>query len=433
MKQTIFLALIFAATTLGAQNLSDVYKGGTVNLIPDTSYGQENDWNLLFADYNQMFHDRQTGLSKSIVVAPDGSVFMSHSSRHSISKFDKNGNFVKEFGKKGGKNPADFIYSPSVEGILDGKYLYTSAADGRMHFFDLNGSWVKTIALKYMASQTTPMKNGHIAIMGHVPWKGGQSRHIISILNFNTEKEKIIYSEFSSPEFTIKGFPGQFSSYSYTNSNGEKKNIFFINMGPEFLSRGFLFRERFATTKDGNLVIGYPKTGLIKILDTNGNVLKQFNATTKPEVITQEDREQYYQNALKQVAQTKAEVVKTPQDEENWAKYIAQFKDMTECYRDPESYPAHLPYFSEMLVDSDNNILLFRFTREKGSNRFDVYSYDSTGKEIATSSFIAGDYDLKINPGVFKFHNGNIYSWLRLNSVKQGNPMRLVKFKVGKK
>lgn len=427
MKRSIFIFAVLISLTLQAQPLATIYKGGVIKLVPDAEYAKTNDWNKLFSDYNQLAGSRPIGMSKQIVVAPDGSVFMSHHTRHSITKFDRNGNFVKEFGKQGGKSPADFIYMPSVEGVLDGKYLYTTAVDGRMHFFDLNGKWVKTIRLKYMPLGTKPLKGGKIAIMGHVPCGNG-SKQIVSLLNFSDGKEKIISSAFQSYN-KGKGWT-VINPYIYTDAEGKEKRICMIDFSSPFMDE-FIYRLRFATTTDGSLVAADPSTGQIKIFDQNGKVIKQFKTDLKQDVITKEDREEFYQNALKKVKGIEANVVRTTKDKANWDNYIGQFKPMIEKLRDQANYPANLPYFSEMIVDSENNILLFRFTREEGSNKFDVYTYNSQGVKIASTSFIADSYDLKINPSVFKFHNGSIYSFVKLRGAT-GNPMRLVKFELKK-
>ena len=429
MKRIIFLLMLFVSLAISAQQLSTIYKSGEIKLVPDASYAKNVNWDKQFSDFDQTAWGKTVGLYKQIVVAPDGSVFMSHHTRHSISKFDKNGNFVKEFGKKGGKSPADFIYMPSVQGILDGKYIYTTAVDGRVHFFDLNGNWVKTIRLKYMPLGSMPMKGGKIAILGHVP-SGNGAKHIISLLNYSDEKEKIISSTFepytSSDKNSIKITP-----YFYKDKNGKEQHIgqWFSCSLP--FSHSSYYRVRFATNSAGNLVAAYPSIGEIAVFDNTGKKLRQFKADQKPEVITREDREDYYQNAAKDMKRLEENVAKMTKDKEYWDSYVAQYKQQLEKFRDPANYPANLPYFSEMMVDSENNILLFRFTREEGSNKFDVYTYNSTGSKIATTSFITDKYDLKINPAVFRFHNGSIYSILKVKNAV-GNPLRLVKFDLKK-
>jgi len=424
MKRILIVLSLFISATLYSQQLASIYKGGDIKLVPDANYAKDVDWSKQFPDFDKTAWGKPVGTSKQIVVASDGSVFMSHRTRHSISKFDKNGNFVKEFGKKGGK-ACDFIYTPNVEGILDGKYLYTSAVDGRLLFFDLNGIWVKTIRLKYMPLGTMPMKGGKIAIKGHVPCGNG-TKHIVSLLNYSDGKEKIISSTFelyaSTDEKIIKINP-----YFYKDKDGKEQHIGnWVAISLPF-SHPSYYRVRFATNSAGNLVAAYPATGEVAIFDNTGKKLRQFKADLKPEVITTEDREEYYQNAAKSLTKLEEDVAKTTKDKEYWDNYLVQYKQQLEKFRDPANYPANLPYFSEMLVDSESNILLFRFTREEGSNKFDVYTYDSTGSKIATTSFITDKYDLKINPAVFKFHNGNIYSILKVKNAV-GNPLRLVKF-----
>jgi len=417
MKKILLIAFLAVSATIWSQQLSSLYKTGEIKLVPDAEYAKNNDWNKSVSENNQ------------IVVAPDGSVFMSHSTRHSISKFDKNGNFVKEFGKKGGKSPADFIYRPSVQGILDGKYLYTTAVDGRMHFFDLNGNWVRTIRLKYMPLGTIPIKGGKIAIIGHVS-SGNGAKHVISLLNYSDGKEKIISSTFelysSTNEKIIKIDP-----YFYKDKSGKEQHIGnWISCSLPF-SHPSYYRVRFATNSAGNLIAAYPATGEIAVFDNTGKKLSQFKTDLKADVITKEDREEYYQNAAKDLKKLEDDVSKKTKDKEYWNNFVAQYKQQLEKFRNPANYPANLPYFSEMIVDSENNILLFRFTREQGSNKFDVYTYDSKGTKIATSSFVSDKYDLKINPTVFKFSKGSIYSVLKVKNAA-GNPLRLVKFDLKK-
>lgn len=425
MKRILFILAACITLSVQAQQLSTIYKSGDIKLVPDRTYGQNNDWDKIFPDYKQTDHGRATGLYKQIVVAPDGSVFMSHRCRHSISLFDKNGNYVRDFGQKG-KTKADFVYMPGVDGILDGKLLYTAAVDGRMHFFDLSGKWVKTVTLKYMPLGTIPLRGGKIAVMGHVPY-GDRSRQIISLLDVTSGKEKIIHSYFEMYSDDKKKSI-VINPYFYTDKEGKQQRIgnwitcSLPNNDPYFS------RTRLATTTTGNLVTANPTTGEILIFDPSGKKLKQFRTDIQPDMITKEDRENYYQDALKNFKKLEADVAKMTEGKEYWENYVTQYRQQLEKFRDPANYPEHLPYFSEMLIDSENNILLFRFTRNQGSNKFDVFTYNNSGKKIASSSFSADDYELKINPSVFKFHKGYIYTYLRRKGENIGNPMRLVRF-----
>ncbi len=180
--KTIALSIVFllAFFIAKSQGLVDIYKKNQVILTEDPTFGTKNNWKELFYDIRASREEKKDGKNKEIVVAPDGRIYMSHHSRHSISMYDRDGNFVKEFGQRGGKKESDFIYMPKVLGIMDGKYLVTSSADGRMLFFDLDGNWIKTIRLNYLPLQCATLKSGKIALLGHTSWTT-KSRQFVAI------------------------------------------------------------------------------------------------------------------------------------------------------------------------------------------------------------------------------------------------------------
>ena len=100
----LFLVLIIPAGIVSAQKLVDIYKNGPVKLVADQTYGAKNNWEALFnLYYDTLRRDVGREDAKKIIIAPDGSIFMSHRNRHEIWKFGPDGNLVKKFGVKGGK------------------------------------------------------------------------------------------------------------------------------------------------------------------------------------------------------------------------------------------------------------------------------------------------------------------------------------------
>ena len=103
-KTTLYIALLgLIANTLTAQNMLNIYKSGPIKLVPVQDYGAKNNWDELFDLYNitEGFYNSQREENKRIVIAPDGSIFMSHKNRYEIWKFGPDGNFIKSFGSKG--------------------------------------------------------------------------------------------------------------------------------------------------------------------------------------------------------------------------------------------------------------------------------------------------------------------------------------------
>lgn len=414
MKKFILaIVLLLAFQLVNSQNLAEIYKINKVKLEEDPTFGAKNDWKQVFYDVSATRDQGMDGMNKAIIVAPDGTIFMSHHSRHSISIFDKDGNYVRDFGKKGGKE-SDFIYMPTVIGIMDGKTIVTTAVDGRMLFFDLNGNWVKTVRLDFLPLGNAILKNNKIAILGHTSWTS-KYRMFVTIKDIETGKEKIIWDKFSegthSNEIVVKHKEGGMSTLSlpYTHS-------------------GFT-RPQLLTTKEGNLAMAFRETGEVKIYSPNGELIKSFTVSAGERLaVTQQDREEYYKKAVEQIKAMEA--AKEKADEKQKVKMeesITQQKEQIKKYLDPSLYPEKLPTLSQVMFDSDNNLLVYSFTKDKGENQFWVYTYSPEGQKIAESSFASDKYNLNFSSSKFQFFKGNIIAVQTLVDQKAEVPIRLVR------
>ncbi len=68
------------------------FDDGTTELVKDNSYAANTNWDQLFSDFDTKVVGRDVGSYRKIVVAPDGSIFMSQKTVHELWKFDPNGN-----------------------------------------------------------------------------------------------------------------------------------------------------------------------------------------------------------------------------------------------------------------------------------------------------------------------------------------------------
>ena len=270
MKKIIFLLVLLCIISgLNAQSLLDVYKKGQINLIPDYEYAKNTDWNKLFNDKNETKYGNPIGKMKSLAVSNSGELFISNYSKYNIYKFDANGNYIKEFGKEGGKQ-GEFAYRPTLNGILDNKYVFASDHQGRIQFFDLDGNFVKMVKIDYMPLQIIPLKDNKIAIWGHIPYDG-DVRYIVSIKDINTNKEIIVDSYFNSliklKPIIVKDKDGYLFGFSPTGL--QDKTII----------------ER---TTDGNLIIGHNVEPEISIYNPYGEKIKEIEKNTKEEKSSQD-------------------------------------------------------------------------------------------------------------------------------------------------
>lgn len=406
----VTLVLLLNVMHVNSQDLINIYKKGNVKLEEVSGYGSKNNWNTLFSDYNIVQYGSSTGKHKRIVVAPDGSVFMSHKSRHEIWKFDKNGNFLLKFGKNGiAANQFPFI--PDVEGVMDGKYVFTSDCQGRVKFFDLNGKFVKMIRLDYMPLAIIPLKNSKIAIVGYTSRKT-----ILVIKDYNTGKEKNILTE------------NDLIDDGSIKINMPKGGMMSCSLP---LTHSSLSRYRIATGKNGNLIVASPKTGIVTEYSTNGIKLGEFNLNITPLSITDEDINSYYVTALKNTTKFEEQLKKNKNYNEADVKNVmTQYKNQINNYKDRKYYPSHLPYFSSIVIDSEGNLIVFEYTNEDISNNFRAYTFDAKGKYVCSSSFYNDNYELNFEPYSFAIHKGYVYSLAFKNNCKDFC-LRLVKFKMG--
>jgi hypothetical protein len=407
------IAMCLGIPNVKSQSLNNLYKKSQIRLEESTDYATNNDWQKLFPDADKVEYGKKTGLTKEIVVTPDGSVFMCHKTLYEIWKFDKNGNFIKKFGIKGSK-PGQFPFHFSIYGLLDGKYIFTSDNQGNMMFFDTEGRYIKKMKLNYMPLDMVALEDSKIAILGFVV--GKNSKHIVTIKDFNTGQEKTIWTQ--------------------TEENSDKSAIVVKLPDQGMMSwsipycHSSLTTPKLAVSKKGNLLFGSPENGSITEYSPNGIKLKTFVLKISPLTISDAEINDNYELFVKKsddfaIRINSDKKLSSLQKQET----IEQFKKQLSKIKDRSTYPQHLPYFSSLIVDSDGNILVFEFTKAEVTNKFKAYAFDNTGNEIGTSSFNSDTFDLSYIPSTFAFSKGYIYAVaIRKNGGKV--PLRLAKFKL---
>jgi DNA-binding beta-propeller fold protein YncE len=152
-KIVVFTLALILSASLGFSNLVTLYKKGTIKLTAaDPNFGKGVDWESLFYDIN-----------KDIVVADDGTVFVSNNRQDNIFKFNASGKHIGTYGQKGeGKGD---LRSPGNISILDGKYLIIGEYGllRRISVFDFSGKCIKILKTNHNEGNTIALKNNRIA------------------------------------------------------------------------------------------------------------------------------------------------------------------------------------------------------------------------------------------------------------------------------
>lgn len=397
---------------LRAQRLSELYKNDKVILEEVDDYANKNNWEQLFFDADKMEFNKKTGLSKGIVVMPDGTVFMCHQTRYEISKFDKNGSFVKKFGAKGSK-PGQFSFHFDLNSTFDGKYIFTSDNQGSLSFFDTEGNYIKKLKINFMPLEIVSLKDSKIAILGFVV--GKTNKYIIVLKDIISGKENTIWSRIDDntekSSLTVK-YPGKGT----------------ISIAIPYYYSSFT-KPSLATSKNGTLFIGFSDSGKIDEYSPAGLKLNSFSLGMTPLAITDNDIDKKIELIRKKFDELLKESNSNPGFSTQEKKETAdQVYKQLNSLKDRSLYASHFPYFSSLIMDSDGNVLVFEFTKDKETNKFKAYAFDASGKEIGSSSFVSNSYDLSFVPSTFSFRNGYIYAVAIKNNGGK-IPLRLVKFR----
>jgi hypothetical protein len=403
----IVILILLINITLNSQNLSKIYQNSFVNLAVEKTYGLNTNWNEIF-EKPDLSKTMSIGLHNQMAIAPDGSVFMSSTNQPAILKFDADGNFIKKFGEK--STTEQQFYMPQVKAIIDGKYVCASDGVFRLQFFDLDGKFLKTLGLDFSGVDCKSLGNNKMAIYGIVPWRLNSTKYIIVIKDFKTGEEVEVWSQVAKNE------RGEFK---INLKDGSVMNLSL----PAYSSR-----PKMAVSNEGNLIVASPSTGTVEVYSSKGVKLKTIKPNVEAKNIDQEDIDDFYNLGKKNISRFRTRLEKEKRySNEEIDDIITQYQLQMENLKNKGFIPDHLPFFSNLIVDSEGNILIFEFTDEKNTNRFKVYSYDTNGHSISTSSFISDEYKLQFSSNTFLFHNNSIYNIVEKKSGG-GQLKRLVKF-----
>lgn len=382
---TVLLFMMLSAAFSQSVN----YNLKKIQLIPETSYLSNADWKALFYDTTENNAPDRVGLNKQVVIGPDERVYISNRSNFTISILDKTGKLLKTFGKKGYED-GEFINNQDFNGILKNEYLVISDNTGRINFFDLDGNFVKVIRIDFMPKNIFPLKSGNLIIWGHVPMSGRKSKDVLAELDFTSGKYNVFYENiehYDQPEFITMETP-KGEAYMMTAYSRIKKTI--------------------RISSNDKVVVANNQSGTIKIYSrVNGKYLESgFDLKIKPEQITEEVKNEYYQNFKERLKSKGSDTANA------------------ELVKVEGFFPEHLPYFYNMILDAQNNTLFFIYTNNENQDyAFQAYSLDGTF--LGQSEFKIDGYDLLANMGHFKFQDGFVYTL----ALKKGEefPLRILK------
>lgn len=367
----LIIGILFSFNFGISADLVERYKKGEIKIIPDKTYAKSIDWESLLYD---------RGVYR-IAFGPDDSLFLSSPSQNKIFKFDKYGNLILNFGKKG-QGPGDFV-GPGHISTLDDKMLVVReyALNRRISLFDFNGEFKKLIKTAHPPFQTIGLRNGIIAYRAKRRIKKNLDRHMIIFIDSSDNREEIVDS------FQL----------------GAKSLI------PEFEKQYFL-----AKTIDSNLLIGKSNEPEVIIYSPNGEKVFSFKLNMERKKFTRELKEEFYKR------------MENPEHltEEMKKIYLRTYK------RSNFKFPEYLPYYEDIKVDSDGNILVFYHKAGSNTKIFKFQVYSPQGDYLCDSSFNLLDHKTEFGDlSDFYFHKSFLYGLIEMKDAEYYG-LRLIRLKL---
>ena len=318
--------------------LAEIYKSGTVQFISE-----------LTIDDTSLPEDTFFESTVDIKCDNNGYVYICDYKANNIKKFDSSGKYIKTIGRKG-QGPGEFN-RPFQIAVTNDRLIVGDMGNRRICALTPDGEFIKsvTISIGEMPQKIRGLPNGDIVIaMEKIYFREPDKPQdcLIEIYSPNLEKKRTVY----------------------TQQVWRNKFMRIENMGTNII-QPFSPLVYWDVSPEGKVVIGYPKNYEIEIYDSEKGKISSFTHSYKPIKVTDQDKEMFFAG----MTYSTGGVVK-----QGVPDYIVKNTE----------FPKYKPAFKHILVDSEGNILVwaYRKNRKEESKFFDAF--DPEGNFIGNVQII---------------------------------------------
>lgn len=348
---SIFLIVTFVFIQADNQeSLADLYKGGKVRFVQE-----------LILDDNSMPEDVFFESPSYIMVDAKGNIYISDYMANNIKKFDASGKFIKIIGREG-QEPGEFGGLSQATCAKD-RLIVWEMRNWRLCALTLDGEYItgkKLTSRREWLQDMRALPNGDVVI----------------------GMETMFFSELDKPqEYTIQIFSPDLEQKKLIYSHEFWQNkIIKVEFGASNVLQPFSPLVYWDVSPDGKIVIGFSEKYEISIYDYEKGKLSTFTHPYKQVRISQQDKKDHFAGMTYSIGDVTTKEV---------PDYVAK----------STKFPKFKPAFNRILVDSEGNILVhaYRKNRDEMYKHFDAF--DSDGNFIANVQVI-GDVSFPASPWV---------------------------------
>jgi len=340
-KVVVCLAALSALGWAAQTGLPTAYKSGTVEIVPDPSFGTKTEWDILF----------KTSTDKWTAFLPDGTFFRTAAADGKVHKFDPGGTLLKSFGQKG-QGPGD-LQIPGALDVLDGRTLVVNdAGNRRLSLFDLEGNFLKTVNLGEGS---------------------GPPLSLLSLAALGDDKVAVATHESrTGPPTTIAARDRILIKDLATGQDAELTAFDWERPRSKFMVRVIAWEPAVYLAKAGpdRLLIAFSGDPEVAFYSSAGKKASSFKLDVERTKITWKHLE-FAMGADK---------------DPKGMQFLNQNKADIE-------FPEYLPYYSHLAVDGEGRIIVYDYSQANFSRDVSFKAYSQDGKLLASVKLDPGGYE----------------------------------------
>lgn len=368
---TITGCLLLAGEPAKGVSLKDVYKTGKLNLTEQFRI-----------DYDTVPENIPNKGITTFTVTEKENIFTTDINLHNIKAFDREGKFIKTFGQSGA-GPGD-LNLPSDIVAVNGNIIVWEIGNRRFSFFTENGKYLKSVKRpdRPMIRNVKVLK-GKGLIVEIEKYNYGLNigqECILQLYSTDLELKKEIYR------------------HDVLTNKFIKKPVRINVLQP------FQPQVSWDVSPNGNVIVGFEKEYIVEIHDTDKGKVFSFTHEYEPVKVTEEDKKAVFDSMVI----SRGNTIK-----KGAPKYI----------RDNTTFPTYKPVFSHIIVDAENNILVFPYRDKNNKDKLFFDAFDSRGtfiNRVETES-------AKFNPHQAHFGKNGLWTTI----VNDEEEYVLIKYKIG--